>query len=108
MNKFDLKVLLSDLGIIGKKSTSKSEFDLLDSGGGFSTNAGYYYKFTDNDLTSDEINVALAAMSAKNIRTIKNVCIFFLVLTVISVLITLFGYFKLAEFVSSFSSILNY
>ena len=105
MSKYELNILLCELGVSENIPVSYDEFVNLEQGKGYSTIAGKYFKFSDSELSNEEIQLFLAAKSAKNINTIKNICIFFFILAVIFVAITLLG--SLSSFIYGFSNALH-
>lgn len=97
---------LVDLGIFSSKSLSKEEYEKLSnevqdssfiylkgtSSDAWTDNPEWFQQINTKNLSNDEINLLLKISQAKNIKTIKNISLFFLIITIISLVVTFFAF----------------
>ena len=103
MNNQIVEGLIS-LGIFGWKSILKSDYQKLSkentdsrfiylsgkSEDGFAGNPEWFKQVDTNNLSENDINLLLKISQAQNIKTIKNVLLFYFGITVICLLIAIF------------------
>lgn len=88
MTKNELNSSLADLGIIEKiflkndEITDKNRVKIVNEG-------GYNYIYKDSELTEEEIKIAILVNQAKNVKSIKSMVLFFVILTIISLILSL-------------------
>lgn len=88
MNKIELKDSLADLGIIEKTFIKKE--DITDENKDkIVSKDGYDYIYSDGELTESEIRLALLTEQTKNIRSIKGMVSFFVILLIVSIALSL-------------------
>lgn len=85
MTKKEVKILLSESGIIKTQQVPMDKLNEYNNEDLIETSIGYYLLQT-NDLNQDDITNALLAKLVKNTNTIKTTCVFFVVLSVISII----------------------
>lgn len=105
MTKKSLKMLLTNAGIISSKQLPADKVKDYDSELIQQNGDGTYYLLQKNDLEPSDIDTALLAKISIDIKTIKNVCIFFTVLTCISILTIIIILVRFSELVNSFSGL---
>lgn len=99
MRKLVINDLLSDLGIIKKDFISKKDITDENMEKVFKTQDGYYYTYDDNGLTDDDIKLVMMAKQAKDVKMIKNMVMFFVVLTCISLALSLYAAYKIVNII---------
>jgi len=92
MRRLLINELLSDLDIIKKNFISKENITEENKENVFGSSDGYHYTYDDNGLTDDDIKLVIMAKQAKDVKMIKNMVMFFVILTCISLVLTLFGW----------------
>ena len=95
---------LISLGIFGSKSISESDYQKLSkesadsrfiylsgkSEDGFAGNPEWFKQVDTNNLSENEISLLLKISQAQNIKTIKNVLLFYFGITITCLIIALF------------------
>ncbi|MHB8131566.1 MAG: hypothetical protein ACYDEX_21505 [Mobilitalea sp.] len=84
--------LLSDLGIIKKEFISKENITEENKENVFKSSDGFHYTYDNDGLTEDDIKLIIMAKQAMDVKKIKNMVIFFVVITCISLVLSLFGW----------------
>lgn len=88
MKKYELDVLLSDLGVI-EKNYVKLEDVTKENEANIIKIDGYNYTFDNCELSTEQISLALAAKQAKDVKSIKSMVIFFVIIAVASFVLSI-------------------
>lgn len=84
--------LLSDLGIFKKNFISKENITEENKEYVFRSPDGFHCTYDNDGLTDDDIKLIIMAKQAMDVKKIKNMIIFFVVITCISLVLVLFGW----------------
>lgn len=84
-----LKELLLDAGVFSRYGLTKEEASQIPEGELHHDEGGEYYIHNEG-LTNEEINTMLLAKQTLNIKTIKNILVFYLIVSLLAAGITLY------------------